>query len=105
MINQPMSPELVRLVHERTLAEAARRGEIARQLRSGSSRPSGLRVTVGAALVRAGLALSARPADAVSRQTPPLRLLTLGVGRNRDVPCDCRPSPSPSLREVPRATT
>lgn len=65
MINQPMSPEHVRIVHERHLVEAARRREMRQLVRSLPARP-GLRQLLGAALVRAGHAIAPDPVAAVA---------------------------------------
>lgn len=67
MTNQAMSPELVRIVHERQIIENARRREIDRLV--GPRDFPAIRRAVGAALVRAGRAIGGEPV-AVARVVP-----------------------------------
>lgn len=63
MFLNPMSPEMVRIVHERQLHEAAVRRSNLALAESVAGRPA-IRRVVGAALIRAGRAIANEPSPA-----------------------------------------
>ena len=62
MFSNPMSPEMVRIVHERQLHEAAVRRANRHLADPGQRRPA-LRLVVGSALIRAGRLIANDPVD------------------------------------------
>ena len=64
MFSNPMSPEMVRLLHERQIHEAAVRRSRLLLAHSGQERPA-LRRAIGAALVRLGRAIASEPIPSV----------------------------------------
>lgn len=60
MFSHPMSPEMIRIVHERQIQEAATRRANLQLADPHWERPT-LRRTIGAALIRAGQAIANEP--------------------------------------------
>lgn len=92
MFSNPMSLEMIRIVHERQLHEAAIRQANLRLADPGRERPA-LRQLVGSALIRVGRALADDPADPAPEGQDRRGKLRLLPRLDEGGP-DCRPSTS-----------